>query len=45
MYHFYADDTVIYCTASSTAQAFELLQSAFNCVQEHSKQLKLALKG
>lgn len=43
MYHFYADDTVIYCTASSTAQALELLQSAFNTVQNRLKQLKLVL--
>lgn len=44
IYHFYADDTVIYCTASSTAQALELLQSAFNNVQNRLKQLKLVLK-
>ena len=42
-YHFYADDTVIYCCASSVVHAFELLQSAFNVVQARLQSLKLVL--
>ncbi len=42
-YHFYADDTVICCCASSVFSAFELLQSAFNVVQARLQSLKLVL--
>uniref|UniRef100_A0A3Q3IMY9 Reverse transcriptase domain-containing protein n=1 Tax=Monopterus albus TaxID=43700 RepID=A0A3Q3IMY9_MONAL len=33
MYHFYADDTVIYCCSSTLAQAAKCLQHAFDIVQ------------
>jgi hypothetical protein len=42
-FHFYADDTVIYCKASTLHQAFIYLQSAFNLVQVQLYQLKLVL--
>lgn len=42
-FHFYADDTVIYCEAATLHQAFSYLQSAFNLVQIQLYQLKLVL--
>lgn len=42
---FYADDSVIYCCASSLVLAFQLLQSAFNAVQDHLQNLKLVLNA
>ena len=39
--HFYAD--VIYCCASTLVQAIDLLQNAFNVVQDTLFQLKLVL--
>lgn len=41
--HFYADDTVIYCCASSLTKSFQNLQTAFNTVQHTLCQLKLIL--
>ena len=41
--HFYADDTVIYCCVSTLVQAIDLLQNAFNVVQDTLFQLKLVL--
>lgn len=41
--HFYADDTVIYCSTSSLVQALEYLQIAFIEVQNTLMQLKLVL--
>lgn len=43
--HFYADDTVIYCSTSSLVQALEYLQIAFIEVQNVLMQLKLVLNG
>lgn len=43
MYHLYADDTTIYCCASSASQALHYLQSAFEIVQSRLCQLKLVL--
>jgi len=43
-FHFYADDTVIYCCAPSLTQAIAHLQNAFNMVQHTLLQLKLVLK-
>ena len=45
MYHLYADDTIIYCSASSVKSAFAQLQSAFNIVQSHLLKLKLVLNA
>lgn len=42
-YHFYADDTIIYCFPSSVVQAFTLLQSIFDVVQTCLQRLKLVL--
>lgn len=42
-FHFYADDTAIYCEAATLHQAFSYLQSAFNLVQIQLYQLKLVL--
>jgi hypothetical protein len=42
--HFYADDTVIYCCASSH-KAFQNLQTAFYTVQHTLCQLKLILNA
>lgn len=44
-YHFYADDTVIYCSSPCVIQTLELLQSAFDVVQSHLTQLKLVLNA
>jgi hypothetical protein len=41
--HFYADDTVIYCCASSLAKASQNLQTAFYTVQHTLCELKLIL--
>ena len=41
--NFYADDTVIYCCASSLTKAFQNLQTAFYTVQHTLCQLKLIL--
>ena len=43
--HLYADDTVIYCCASSVAQVFTDLQSAFDPFQVHLSQLRLVLNA
>ena len=40
-FHFYADDTVIYCCASTLVKAIEYLQNAFIVVQNTLLQLKL----
>ena len=45
LYHFYADDTIIYCFGSCTAQAFTFLQSAFDIVQLRMYELKLVLSA
>ena len=45
MYHLYADDTIIYCSASSVKSAFAQLQSAFNIVQSRLEKLKLVLNA
>ena len=42
-FHFYADDTVLYCSAPSLASATEYLQSAFNVIQKNLYQLRLVL--
>lgn len=44
-FHFYADDTVIYCSAPSTEQAFDFFQSAFDSVQSHLNQLRLVVNA
>ena len=43
--HFYTDDTVIYCCASSLTKAFQNLQTAFYAVQHTLCQLKLILNN
>lgn len=42
-FHFYADDTVIYCCAATLKKAFDELQTAFTMVQAQLYQLKLVL--
>ena len=42
-FHFYADDTVIYCCAPTPALAFINLQHAFDQVQDQLRQLQLVL--
>ena len=42
-FHFYADGSVIYCSASTLRKAFEYIQSAFGRVQAQLSQLKLVL--
>ena len=44
-FHFYADDTVIYCCASTLAKATEYLQNAFIVFQNTLLQLKLVLNA
>lgn len=44
-FHFYADDTVIYCSASIPNQALCQLQTAFNTVQRNPCDLKLVLNA
>ena len=44
-FHFYADDTVIYCSASTPNQALCKLQIAFNTVQHNLYDLKLVLNA
>ncbi len=41
---FYADDTVMYCSASPGQQALYKLQSAFDVFQSRLYRLKLVLK-
>ena len=43
--HFYEDDTVLYCSASSLASAKEELQSAFKSIQENLQKLRLVLNS
>lgn len=43
--HMYADDTVVYCCASSVSIAFVQLQNAFNTTQAHLSLLKLVLNA
>lgn len=43
--HFYADDTVIYCSASTPKQALCQVQNAFNIVQSNMCDLKLVLNA
>ena len=43
--HFYADDTILYCSVSSLARASEDLQSAFNIIQQNLKKLRLVLNS
>ena len=42
-FNFYADDTVIYCCASTLVQAIDLMQNAFNVVENTLFQQKLVL--
>jgi len=42
-FHFYADDTVMYCGAPSKRQALVKLQVAFDIIQSRLHRLKLAL--
>ena len=42
-FHFYADDTIVYSSASSLANATKDLQSAFNVVQQNLHELRLVL--
>ena len=42
-FHFYADDTVIYCCGSTLAEALRYLQTAFNHVERQLIDLKLVL--
>ncbi len=42
-FHFYADDTVIYCSAPTKQQALGDLQSAFDIIQARFFTLKLVL--
>ncbi len=42
-FHFYADDSVIYCSASSVQQAIFKLQSAFDVIQSRIYYLKLVM--
>ena len=44
-FHFYADDTVIYCCGSTLIQALGYLQTAFNLVESQLIDLKLVLNA
>ena len=44
-YHYYADDTVLYCSGSTLGQAITNLQSAFNILQHNLATLKLVLNS
>ncbi len=44
-WHFYADDTVLYSSASSLKSALEDLQSAFNIIQKNLHNLRLVLNS
>uniref|UniRef100_A0A8C1QAV6 Reverse transcriptase domain-containing protein n=1 Tax=Cyprinus carpio TaxID=7962 RepID=A0A8C1QAV6_CYPCA len=44
-YHFYADDTVLYCSGSTLGQAITNLQSAFYILQHNLATLKLVLNS
>ena len=41
--HFYADDTIIYCSSPSVADTFHFLQSALDVLQSQLTKLKLVL--
>ena len=43
--HFYADDTVIYCSGSTLAEALGNLQIAFNLVERQLIELRLVLNA
>ena len=43
--HFYADNTVLYCSASSLGSDTEKLQSAFNTIQGNLHKLRLVLNS
>ena len=43
--HFYAGDTVLYCSASSLGSDTEKLQSAFNTIQGNLHKLRLVLNS
>ena len=43
--HFYADDTIIYCSADSAQLATENLQLSFNVLQDSLRELKLVLNA
>lgn len=45
VFHFHADDTVVWSSSSSAVQTLELLQAAFDHIQSHLTQLKLALNA
>ena len=42
-FHFYADDTVLYCFGSTLNQAFDCLQTAFTLLENQLIDLKLVL--
>lgn len=44
-FHFYADDTIIYCCAATLQKALDELQTAFTMVQAQLYQLKLVLNA
>jgi len=41
--HFYADDTVLYCSAPALTSAIDDLQSAFKIIQQNLQKLRLVL--
>ena len=43
--HFYADDTVLYCSAPALTSAIEDLQSAFIIIQKNLQKLRLVLNS
>ncbi len=44
-FHFYADDTVLYCSAPTADQALSQLQLDFNTLQQNLYDLKLVLNA
>ncbi len=42
-FHFYADDTIVYCSAPSKQQSVTALQSVFDIIQNRFRALKLVL--
>ncbi len=42
-FHFYADDTIVYCSAPSKQQSATALQSVFDIIQNRFRALKLVL--
>ncbi len=42
-FHFYADDSIVYCSASSGQQALYKLQLAFDVIQSQIYNIKLVL--